>query len=333
MQGVKNGSLTVVSGDNELLKEEYISKTAGSIKGADETSVHRFSITGKEEQGISSEIIEKASTASFFSPVSVVIIRDFEKMKASDGKEILEFLGKIPEHTRIIVSLGYDERELKKKYDKTPLLGGVVKIFSSGSVSEIKKWAALFLKEAGKEADEALIEKMLEESNSDTLIFRGELEKTVLVAGAAKRISEEDFDAVKGVKKGHNVWELNAALARLDEAAGLRLLDEVMENEEPQKIMGALFLAIYEVFIVRYFLSKKNEQGALKYLKNNTGKLYALKKNADNFSRTRLIELLVLLKDADMEIKRSNPERAKVVLTLLVQKIMLKVKEDLGGRQ
>ncbi len=332
MQDVKRRPLTVVSGDNELFKEEFISKTLASIKDLDETSVHRFNITGKEEHGISSEIIEKASTVSFFSPVSVVILRNFEKLTAAEEKKVLEFLEKIPEHAVIIASLGYDERDLKKKYDKTPLLGGVVKVFSSGSASEIKKWAALFLKELGKEADTALIEKILEESNSDVLIFRGELEKTALLSGERARLSEEDFDAVKGVKKGHDVWELTAAVSDLNEAAALRLLDEVLETDEPQKIMGALFLPVYEVFIVRYYLSKNNEQGALKYLKNNPGKLYALKKKAGNFSRTRLIDLLLLLKDADMAIKRSGPERAKVVLTMLIQSLILKVKEDLDRK-
>lgn len=326
----EKGSLTVVTGDNELFKEEYISKACASIKGADETSIYRISITGKEESSQSADIIEKATAMSFFSPVSVLVIRSFEKLPAAEERKVLEFFKNIPGHAHIFAVLPYDERELKKKYDKTPLLDGVIKSFSSGSASDIRKWAASYLKTLGKEIDPQLLDYVLDESDADTLKMRGELEKMALVSAERGVITNEDFEAVRGVKKGHDVWELTAAIANLDEVASFRLLDEIYDNEDAYSILGAVFSTVYEVFIVRHFLSKNNEEGALKYLRNNRGKLYALKNRVKNFSRSRLIDLLALLAETDMIIKRSGPARAKTAVTMMIQKLIMKLQEDLS---
>ena len=112
--------------------------------------------------------------------------------------------------------------------------------------------------------------------------------------------------------------------------ASFRLLDEIYDNEDAYSILGAVFSTVYEVFIVRHFLSKNNEEGALKYLRNNRGKLYALKNRVKNFSRSRLIDLLALLAETDMIIKRSGPARAKTAVTMMIQKLIMKLQEDLS---
>jgi DNA polymerase III delta subunit len=197
--------------------------------------------------------------------------------------------------------------------------------FSSGRVSDIKKWANDYLEQAGKSIDEEVLDYVIDESNSDAASVKNELDKMILLSGDRPKIGKNDFNSVRGVDKEYDIWALTGAFAARDEKQTFIILDKVFDDLGPESILGALFAEIRKIYIVRYFTGRGEDAKALKYTYNSPYRLEEARRAVKNFKTAPYVDILNIFKEADKAVKLSNRQMAKTIIIMMLQKIFLRL--------
>jgi DNA polymerase III delta subunit len=197
--------------------------------------------------------------------------------------------------------------------------------FSSGKTSDIKKWGRDYLGQAGKNIDEEVLDYIIDESNSDAAAIKNELDKMILISADRAEIGRNDFNSVRGVDKEYDMWALTAAFAAKDEKRTFVILDKIFDDLGPEAILGALFAEIRKIYIARYFISRNEDNKALKYIYNSQRMLDEARRAVKNFKSAPYVDILNIIKEADRAVKLSDRHMAKTVIIIMLQKIFLRL--------
>jgi len=316
----------IIFGDNELFKEEFVNELLEVfLEGkVDPSASHMIDASDKEADVTASVIIEKASTPSFFSERTFVVVKEFTKLIKDEFEKLMAFLNDIPPNCNMVLMSSADFKDIDKKV-LTPyaIPSASVFNFSSGRASEIIKWAKDYTAKAGKSVEDEVLEYIIEQSNSDAASVKNELDKLILVSGERREIGRDDFAKVKGVDKDYDVWALTAAVGAADAKKAFFVLYRIYDDMGPEAILGAVFNEIKKIYAVRYYMSVNAEAKALRYVYNNPRALAAVKQNVANYRKLSYAEALNIIREADMRIKTSARENALTALVIMIEKLMI----------
>lgn len=292
----------------------------------DSSAVHVLDASDKEKQVTAAEIKEKAGTMSFFSERTFIVIKEFNKLLKEEFEKLMEYLPSIPEACNVVLTSSMEYKDLDKKV-LTPyrIPAQVIFNFSSGRVSDIKKWAKDYFLAAGKTIDEEVLDYIIDESNDDAASVKNEMDKMILLSGDRKEIGRHDFNSVRGVDKEYDMWALTAAFAAKDEKRTFIILDKIFDDLGPEAILGALFAEIRKIFIVRFFTTKGEDAKALRYVYNSPKLLEDARRAVKNFKSAPYVDILDIVKEADRAVKMSKREMAKTIIIMMLQKIFLRL--------
>jgi len=318
----------IIYGDNDLFKEEFIKEIlevflTGKI---DPSAVQAFDVSDKEGEVTAGDIIEKASTMAFFSERTVVIVKEFQKLKKDELERLMKFLPGVPAACNMVLASSLDHRDMEKR-----ILGvfGIpaqnVFNFSSGHTADIKKWANNYLSTAGKKIDEEVLDYIIDEANSGAAEVKNELDKMLLISGDREEVGRKDFNDVRGVDKEYDIWALTAAVGSRDEKKAYVVLDRIYDDIGPEGILGAIFSEIRKIYIIRYFTGRNEDSKALKYVYNNPRALGIVRQYVKNFRNAPYVDILDILKEADKRIKLSSRQNARTILYMMLQKMFLRL--------
>jgi DNA polymerase III delta subunit len=318
----------VVFGDNDLFKEDFVKELlevflAGKV---DPSAVHTLDATDKENPVTAGQIIEKASTMSFFSERTFIVVKEFTKLLKEELEKLMDYLPRLPEVCNMVLISSAEFKDIDKKVltpYKVPAQSAFN--FSSGRTTDIKKWGRDYLASDGKHIDEEVLDYIIDEANSDTSAIKNELDKMILISGDRAEITKNDFNSVRGVDREYDMWALTKAFGAADAKKAYTVLEKIYDDFGPEAIMGALFAEIKKIYIVRFFTSKKEDAKALKYVYFNQRSLEEARQNAKNFSKVPYVEILNIARDADVAIKRTRREMAKTIIVMMMEKIFLKL--------
>lgn len=318
----------IIYGDNDLFKQDFIREMIEvSLTGkVDPSAVNSFDVSDKEGDVSAGDIIERASTMSFFSERTVVIVREFQKLKKDDLERLMKFLPAIPAACNMVLTSSLDNRDIEKR------ILGPYNIpsqntfnFSSGHTADIRKWADNYLAAAEKKIDVEVLDYLIEEANSDATAVKNELDKMLLISGEREEVGRKDFDDVRGVDREYDIWALTAAVGNRDEKKAYVVLDKIYEDIGPEGILGAIFSEIRKIYIIRYFTGRKEDSKALKYVYNNPRALGIVRQYVKNFSNAPYVDILDIIKEADKRIKLSSRQNARTILYMMLQKMFLRL--------
>ncbi|HDQ25302.1 MAG TPA: DNA polymerase III subunit delta [bacterium] len=318
-------------GDNELFKEEFVRelKEIHLKESLDPSACFSYDINDSQNRPSVEEIIEKAMTPSFFSPKALVVVKNFNKLLKDEYTKLLEFVAGAPAFCHFVLTSSQDERDFKKKFAAFNIPAAGIKVFSGGNTAGMRKWCAAYLAERGKTIDADVLEYIIDESNSDAHAVKNELEKMILFSGERALITKEDFADTRGVDRGYDVWALTDAVGAADAARAYAVTEKIFDSSKPEALMGAVFDRIRKIFGVRYYLSKNDEQSAIRLLNNNPRALWPVKAQVKNYSGVSYVDILDIIKDADKKIKLSSRENARTIFLMMLEKIFLKVKPEM----
>ncbi len=321
----------IIYGDNDLFKEDFVKEMievflAGKINP---TAVHTFNIADKGSEITAGDVMEKASTMSFFSERNFVVVREFHKFKKEDFEKLMNFLQCIPAECNLVLTTSLEHKEIEKKaLAPYKIPGANVFNFSSGRTGDIKKWARDYLAAAGRQMEEEVLDYLIDEANSDAIAIKNELDKMILVSGDRVEINRKDFSDVRGVDKEYDIWALTRAVGERDEKKAFIVLDRVYEDMGPEAILGAVFSEIRKIYIVRYFTGRGEDAKAMKYVYNNSYTLGIVRQYAKNFRNAPYVDMINIIRDADRKIKLSNRQLAKTILVVMLERIFLRLENQ-----
>ena len=311
----------VLAGDDDFFRGEFIKELievflAGKL---DDTSMETYDLNEKDEAVEVTSIIESAKTPPFFSEKKFIMVKDFTKFKKDDMEKLTSFLPQIPEFTVMLLTTG---QEAKKVLDLAIPSANVINLASSKS-ADIKTWIVNYLNDEKKSINPDVLDYIISEANGDSAAVKNEIDKILLLIGDKAEIEMADFSETRGVNREYNLDELTEAIAAKDEKRAMFVFEKIYADTAPEQMMGFIFYKIKSLYIMRYFLSTGEFKKIYKfaYVKD----IDKAKLQAKNFAKVPYADIVEIIKEADSAIKLSNRDKAKTILTIMLEKIFLRL--------
>jgi DNA polymerase-3 subunit delta len=310
-------SLYHFTGEEEFLKNEALSKL---IKILIPDKVKDFNLNLLYASQIDVyEIINSCSTFPLNNPQRVVVLYELDKLSPKSKEDLLSFLPNIPKTTYLVMT-SLKTKADSKFYKTLSQIAETVE-FNPLYEDQVPAWIMDRVKSYNLKIDQNALELLQNSVGNNLSDLANELEKLYSFLGKRERIKLEDVKVVVGQTKTTNVFELANSVGRKDSENPLFILEKLLlAGERPPAIIYWLTQHFIRLIKTRGFDSNKIAIPLSTYLGIRPFFVRDYKSQAQNFSLEELEEALLLLYQADLEIK-SNRLPNKLALELLIYKL------------
>ena len=180
--------------------------------------------------------------------------------KAEARKKFLEFIGKIPDSTRLVLYESVEPREAEKHWlnkwaEKTKL--AQTQAFMSPRVKEMSGWILNETKNQNGQIEKAAAEKLVEMVGADTRQAAQEISKLLTYINWARPIKVADVEAVSIVTAEPDVFAMVDALATGNGKSAQKLLHRLLENEDAFSVWGMVVRQFRLLLLAREVIDQR----------------------------------------------------------------------------
>lgn len=304
----------------ERLKDAVIMKALGTLK--DDFNLQVF--YGKD--AAMGDVINAASGFPVMSDRKVVVVKDLDAFSKADKDALLHYTAR-PSDTTCLILMAV-KADFRLSFYKTLAEHAVTVEVQKPDENEWQDWIEHFITEKEKRIDPHaafLLASRLEISLQD---LYGEIEKIVTYIGDRPVITDADVEAVIGLSRQYNAFQLADAVGEKDLGKALAIFRRMLANgEEPVGIIIMLFRHFNILWVIRD-MSQAGDAPAdiertLKEQWNIWPQLYRQNylPQARQFTLTHIHQAMNHLLRADIELKSGGIEPSVVMERLLFQLI------------
>ena len=314
------GNLYVLFGQEDYLRESYLTLLRQKILEGSEFDHHRF----QGEDLDFSQVIAAVQTPPFLAPRAMVELWDFDPFKAREAvrEDLVSLLGGLSQDCCVVFvfdQLTYNpDRRLKKL--SAAMDQARVFEFTQPSETDLTSWIARHFKEAGKTIDRELCRYLCFLTGSSMTRLNQEIEKVAAYA-QDQQITKADIDAVVTPVLEAGAFDMVDQVSRgaFDQAL-LKLRDLYQLEVKPIPILAALGYQLRRLYAARLLLDAGKGDGAVKerfHLGDYAARM--LVQAARRFSTAWCARALILLAQTDHRLKTSYGDEERQLELLLLQ--------------
>jgi DNA polymerase-3 subunit delta len=290
-------------------------------------AVSRYSADRGETQAA----LEQAQTLPMLARLQIVFLEDAEAIEKFGEKNREEAVTRLEAYLEdpapftvfVAEATGLDQRmKLGKLLAEKAL---VVECGLGESLNE-RQAAAVALaraiaKEQEVEFEKGAAEDLAEFVAADLLRLKMEIDKLATYAAERKLIRREDVSALVVSEKTTTVWELADMLASRQSKKALEFLDRLLrDGEEPLPMLGAMTWMYRKLIEASEVKGVTNGWQAARALGMRPEQAELALQNARKISKSRLLDGLRTLQQADDRLKRGG-EDSRAVMEFLVTEL------------
>jgi DNA polymerase III subunit delta len=314
-------------GTESFLIHETVQLIINQVLTEDEKDFN-FSTYDMEETPVE-VALEDAETFPFMGDKRVVILQNPYFLTAEKQKEkvehsimkLEEYVDNPPSYTILILTAPYEKLDERKKITKELKRKASLVEAKKLNDIELKNWIKERVRGNGVEIDQPAIEKMIGIAGSNLFVLTNEIDKMSLYVGEKKKIDSAIVELLVAKTLEQNIFELvEKVVGRKIEAALRIYYDLLKQNEEPIKILALLtgqFRLIYQV----KELSRKGygQQQIASIIKQHPYRVKLAAGQINWFTDEELKKIILLLADADIQMKSSGLHKTMIIEMLLFQ--------------
>lgn len=268
-----------------------------------------------------SQLILLASAYPMAAERRVVIVREFDRL--SNKEPLLRYLDRPSLSTSLVLIAS--RPDFRVKVFKTLSEKAATVRFSHLSERDVPTWITTRIEKGGKSISPDAVDLIRTYVGTSLREIQNEMDKLMIYVGERRIISADDVNAVVGMSKQFNIFELQHALGAGDPARAQEILKHMLDaGEGSTGIVVMLTRYFQKLWIIRDCLERKlPKQEIVGALQLSPGQAYYIDTEievAKKFASGRLERAFLALVDADERLKTSNGDE-KMVMTLLVHQL------------
>lgn len=229
--------LYLFSGPEEFLKEDAVQRLRNFLlrPGVVDLNYHLF--YGKEDRG--ARIVEVASTLPFMSEKRLVVVREGERLKVSDKKEILKYAQSPSPSTCLVLLVNKIDR--RENFYSTLTKFALEVSFKPVRGNDLISWIENRAREEGKKIAPRAAFELKERIGGNLRELTGQLTKIFLYAGDKKDIGVEEVRALVGEGGEASGFDLAEAISEGKKDKALKILGKILsEGEKAPELIGLI---------------------------------------------------------------------------------------------
>lgn len=241
LKDIQKGNIArvyLLHGEETYLADQLRQKITVKVLGSEKDDFNLHVFYGKEI------VMESLLTVLTSFPVmadrQVVVLREAEALKKNEREILEKYLERLDESCCFIVMSAHPDFRLKlfQMFNKD----GVSVQLDRLSESDMPEMIRNMLREKGKEISDSAAMLMTARLNLSLQELEVEIEKLASYTGERNSVSDEDVEAVTGLSRQYNVFELCQRIAERNFEESVKIFRNMLQRgEEPAGMIALIF--------------------------------------------------------------------------------------------
>jgi DNA polymerase-3 subunit delta len=264
------------------------------------------------------DVVSLASAFPMMAEYRVVVVKEFDRLTNKDN--LIPFIENALPSTVLVLIL--EKPDFRVKINKSIEKYATLVEFKRMYDNKIPGWIENQIAKLGKSASPDSCQLIQSHVGNSIREIRNEIDKLFIFIGDKKSIDVDDVNAVVGMSKQYNIFELQKAVGRKDIATAQVILERMLEaGESPVSMIVMLTKYFQKLYIIWDLLENRiTKDELIKTLRLSTRQLPHLDNDiaiARGFSSGALTRCFAALIDTDEKLKSSSQDE-KLILTLML---------------
>jgi DNA polymerase III subunit delta len=253
-------------------------------------------------------------------PIFLTSEKSKEKVEHNVAK-LEEYLNNPPPYTIIVFAAPYEKLDERKKVTKELKRKAEVLEAKKLNEQDLKSWIKERAITNGTDMDDRAIDKMVAIAGSNLFVLTNEIDKMSLYVGNGRRIDMKTVELLVSKTLEQNIFELVEKVVHRKTEDALRIYyDLLKQNEEPIKILALLASQFRLIYQVKELAGKGyGQQQIASVLKQHPYRIKLAAGQAHLFSEEELKRMMMLLADADYQMKTGGLNKTMIIEMIFFQ--------------
>jgi DNA polymerase-3 subunit delta len=288
-----------LEGDEDFFIDEVMNYAEKNILSEADASFNLTTFYGKDANW--ADIINACRRYPMFAERQVVVLKEAQQMKDIDK---LEPYMENPLHSTVFV-VSYKGKTLDGRTKLSRLIKKNGEVFLSKKIYEnqLPSWTNGYLQSKGFQITPRALTLLVDHVGNDLSRIANEVDKLSVNISVEKNITEDDIEKYIGVSKEYNIFELQHAFSKKDNAKAIRIIQYFEAN--PKAVPIQLILpSLYGYFTKIMAISQLPDRstGAIKSLfYNNPFLVDQALDTLKNYSYSQMENVILLLHDYNLK--------------------------------
>lgn len=265
-------------GEERFLLSDALKRIKAKILMSETLDMNYVIIEKDDPQECLEAIIDNCETLPLFSDYKLVVVKnENEQISKLGDKELKKFANYLeekvasPQSSIVLVIIGGEKIDLRKKIYKTIEKIGNIVYFQKLSFEEAVNYAGYFLKKSGKKVKKFDVEYIIKNVGTDLYAIVNEIHKLVSYSDS-EEIEMEKIKEVLTINLQQNIFNLVNAIGTKKEKEAYKILHTLLEKGEVPLII--LSMIIRQMRLIAKIKSFENRFGDKKAVASSLGVPY-----------------------------------------------------------
>lgn len=308
----------LIYGPENYLKDKVLKTITEKFKtpGSEEFDV----ITIYGDESLSVNVLEQLEMMPFIAKHRIVILKNFDKMIASEKNLIAEYTEN-PVQTSILILTAEknDERIIANRTISEKAVN--INCRSPYNADDIARWLRAELRERNITMDNESISLFSNSIETDYLIAANELKKLIIYTKNSGNITLNDVIESVGKSKTNKIFDLQNAIGNKHLTRSLQILENMILNNESAIFIIAMLTRFFSLIWKVVALRKKNLSDS-EITTRHLMEIYIKYRSdyikfASNYSKKDIEKVFSMLLQADVDLKSLNTKEEIILETLV----------------
>jgi DNA polymerase-3 subunit delta len=288
-----------LEGDEDYFIDEVMEYAEKKILSESEVGFNQTIFYGKDANW--ADIVNACRRYPMFADRQVVLLKEAQQMK--DVEKLEAYVENPLPSTILVVSYKGKTLDGRQKFSKLIKKKGEVFLSKKMYENQLPGWINNYLAEIGFTIKPKAMSLLVEHIGNDLSRIVNEIEKLSLNLGAAKIITEDDIEKFIGISKEYNIFELQNALSKKDQAKAIRIIQYFEANPKAvpiQLILPSLY-SYFSKILSLYQMHDKSERSIKPLFNYNPALTDQVLHTLKNYSFLEMEQVILLLHDANLK--------------------------------
>ncbi|HSN09451.1 MAG TPA: DNA polymerase III subunit delta [Hanamia sp.] len=287
-----------LEGDEDYFIDEVMEFAEKKILSESEAEFNQTIFYGKDANW--ADIVNACRRYPMFAERQVVLLKEAQQMK--DVEKLESYVENPLPSTILVVSYKGKTLDGRQKFSKLIKKKGEVFLSKKMYENQLPGWINSYLQTNGFTIKPKAMALLVDHIGNDLSRIVNEIEKLSLNL-KEKNITEDDIEKFIGISKEYNIFELQNALSRKDQAKAIRIIQYFEANPKAvpiQLILPSLYSYFSKILTV-YQMHDKSERAIKPVFNYNPALVEQVMETIKNYSFLEMEQVILLLHDANLK--------------------------------
>lgn len=288
-----------LEGDEDYFIDEIMEYAEKKILSEADAGFNQTVFYGKDANWV--DIINACRRYPMFAERQIVLLKEGQHMK--DIEKLESYIENPLNSTVLVVSYKGKTLDGRSKFSKLIKKKGEVFLSKRIYDNQLPTWINGYLQTNGFKITSKALNLLVDHIGNDLSRIVNEVDKLSLNIGKEKNITEDDIEKYIGISKEYNIFELQKAFSKKDNAKAMRILQYFEANPKAvpiQLILPSLYSYFVKILPI-YQMADKSERALKPLFSFNSHLVDQILDTIKNYSFSQIEQIIILLHDSNLK--------------------------------